>query len=47
MKPAKPEVVEVAQVEVKPQVDVNKVIEDALSFVADAVILGTLNGSHT
>jgi hypothetical protein len=35
--------VEIAQ---EPAVDVNKVVEDALSFVADTVILGTLCGTQ-
>lgn len=46
-KAAKAEVAEPAPVEEKPQVDVNKVVEDALSFVADTVIFGTLNSSQT
>ena len=37
----------VVAVPAEPALDAHKIVEDALSFVADTVILGTLSGAHT
>jgi hypothetical protein len=43
---AEPVVVEAPVVVAEPAVDANKLVDDALSFVADTIILSTLNGAQ-